>query len=278
MESGEYFFDGAHPYCVTRRHTLWLTDTFDEAIDYTQWHRTSADATLPLSTRHHFKDTEQTLYHTYRMIKTSSSSSSSSSSQSQTGFVPHHTLLHWLESLRVHQKLDCICPVFLGLCDNVTFLYDTAEARWIIMREPYVTRNESRVPLIESTLVYDAHFSWRNPLYNNYRRFTSQIMHEQAKQRHYASYEVSFREDAPVVDAKPVDDDATLQYRLYDTLLLQHDTVKKGLTAEDTRERTILMTMHMPGIGAHPRQRRVLSQQSAICFHFCDTANKRLII
>ena len=171
----------------------------------------------------------------------------------------------------MHQQLACICPVFLGIVDNVTFLYDTRYAQWLVMHQPVIVRNETRGPQIKSTLLYEqARFSV-NPLYRNYRRYIDQTLRGESTLRHYASYEVAYDggDDKDGVNEMP------FEYKLYETRLRDYDTAT-ATAVGDEQERSVLMSMSTP-----PRRRRrttiLLDGEQAICFNFCQHANKQFV-
>jgi hypothetical protein len=257
-----------HAYCVARRGQLWrLADYTD--VDYTA--AVFASKTLPSPPLdYYFTDVEQHVYRVYRTL-------SKGDTQPRAKLVRMDTLREWLESLRLHQQVQCVCPVFLGIVDNVTFLYDAATAQWLAMREPVVVRNETRGNQVASTLVYEAVRFSANPLYRNYKHYVDDVMRGNSHLRHYASYDVSYWSDGYSSEAAAAAAAAVgAQYEMYDRRLLEYDTVERCLSADDARDRSILLVLHRVH-GERERRVRHLSGEQAICFNFCQHANKQFI-
>ncbi len=265
VRSGEHDFDVSYPFCLLQRRQAWYSDAHSR-IDYSTLERTAKHGTSPQTA--HFFDMDGLAYHVFgapdatgrRIVPT---------------LVQRRLLLEWLEYLRIHHSLACVCPLFLGLVDDSVVLYDEASAHWIIMREPRIIRNDTSRGEVESTLLYNERAFHRNPLYDNYRAFTAMEtgMAGTSKLRHYARYEVQYELDA-IEDGAP---STQPHYRLYDQRLLEYDTVANGLSPDDPLERTVLLTIHTASPASRISEKRVIEGEQAICFNFCHRANKRFI-
>lgn len=54
------------------------------------------------------------------------------------------------------KKHPCICPLFLNMPGNLSFLYDTSQQEWVVMIRPAICRNNSFAELVLSSVNYNA--------------------------------------------------------------------------------------------------------------------------
>lgn len=54
------------------------------------------------------------------------------------------------------KKHPCICPLFLNMPGNLSFLYDTSQQEWVVMIRPAIYRNNSFAELVLSSVNYNA--------------------------------------------------------------------------------------------------------------------------
>lgn len=264
VRSGEGF-DPRHAFCIMQRREAWYPEAHSHVVD--DDYNTIGKVQKQQQQASYFIDMDGLVYHVSGTVD-------ATGRRVVPTLVQRRGLLEWLEHLRVHHSLACICPAFLGLIDDSVFLYDEVDARWIIMRDPRVTYNDTRHGQIDSTLIYNERVVHRNPLYDNYRACVGPSL-PPAKLRHYARYEVSYWLDTVVVVPPPPPPPP--QYRMYDQRLLEYDTVENCLSADDPLERTILLTMHATEENhTNRRVKRVLENEQAICFNFCHAINKRV--
>lgn len=147
----------------------------------------------------------------------------------------------------------CICPVLMGIAENITFIESVGGGEWLVMYQPFVYRNSTLSYRIESSLIYRS----ESPFYENYRQFMFKTGLPQSLIHHETMY-VEYTEIWP------------------------QSAVKKG-SEEDKEEEEeeedmpslmLLLNQEEP-VG---RQRRItLTQSDTICFYFCDTMNGALI-
>ncbi len=145
-----------------------------------------------------------------------------------------------------HNNHACICPLYLNIVSNVSFLFDTSEEKWIIMSQPTVSRNNTFAELVASTIVnnnknslfYTRHKHWHTYAHKN----TSELIH-------YDSFVVEYT----AVDSLDTND-----------LLIQKDSV----LAQNGLEH--LKMVHSVAPNTY-RKQIALSGSDAICFTYCQS-------
>lgn len=155
--------------------------------------------------------------------------------------------LKWLRQsellyyLSLHQNTTCVCPILMGIAENITFLNyryrESDKEEWIIMYRPFIYRNNTLSNLIESTVLYQSSSS----LYENYLNFVSNTAMN-PRQIHYETIYVEYTELSLPVSKSDSKHEESLICRI-----------------EEVR---------------HQQRRITLTQQDTICFHFCDTTNR----
>lgn len=148
-------------------------------------------------------------------------------------------LIHQLEEEERGDNNTCICPIFMGIIGNVTFLRHNDE--WLIMHQPFIYRNNTMSHMRESSIVYHPH----NRLYRNYNSFVSGPMRSSAKQRHY------------------------------ETLYVEYTSLEGETLYNDNKtKRALLFNIEPTG---KTQKRITLTLRDAICFHFCDATNRLVL-
>lgn len=134
----------------------------------------------------------------------------------------------------------CICPVLMGIAENITFI-ESERREWLVMYQPFVYRNNTMSNKIESSLLYRK----ESPFYENYRQFVSKMGFPQS----LIHYETMYIEYTEIWPQRIIDQEAEASVTNRPPLILSHeDPVTK--------------------------QRRItLTQSDTICFYFCDTMN-----
>ena len=153
-----------------------------------------------------------------------------------------------LTLLRKESVDTCICPLFLNIVSNVSFLYDESEKRWMVMREATLYRNNSFAELVASTITYNE----RSRFFTKHKQWQSLV----GEFVHYDSFVVEYTEDVPPPEAVNVNV-AEANYRLRENAYTKASIFKRG------------------GVDRQRKQIHV-SGSEAICFVYCDTlAHKR---
>lgn len=84
-----------------------------------------------------------------------------------TQLVP---LLEQLYRDEIKRDYPCLCPHFLNIGSNVTFIYDESEARWWILLNPVIHRNNTFAELISSSVSYS-----KDSLFHKY--MSAEVIH-----------------------------------------------------------------------------------------------------
>lgn len=238
-------------YCVTQTGRLWRGGT-DSRLAYPQGLDTITGE------RDYYTDAANRLYYPVSTV-----------SQGEA-LLTAETLVSHLESLRLGESVACVCPVFLGILDNMTLLYDYALRQWLVMLAPAIEKNNTVTPLIESTLEYT---NKSGSLHHNYHQFVVERMQGASKFVHYATFHVAYSVLQELQREIP-GPNQTEQHTEYTNRILTHDTVSRCINRDDPDQRTLLLKAHPPA--SRTRRNRVLSGEEAICFSFCDATNKAL--
>lgn len=156
------------------------------------------------------------------------------------------------------QNVSCVCPVLMGFTENITFLHhrykEEDRREWIVMHRPFIYRNNTLSNLIESSILYHQ----TSPLYENYLNFMSSAAMK-PRHIHYESLYVEYTEIAFFDDSIP------------------RRSTKNPSSEMGDRDSLILDSK--PEQEVPLQQRRItLTQEDAICFHFCETSNRVITI
>ncbi len=147
-----------------------------------------------------------------------------------------------IRQLHDYKNNTCVCPVFMGLRENMTFLVLGEDKQLVIMYKPFVYRNNTLSNRIQSSLLYHKH----SPFYDNYESFMSNtVPRMSSEQIHYETLYVEYTEiidDYKDCDITPGSDQ------------IMFDIEREPQSSE--------------------QKRITLTKKDAICFYFCDTANR----
>ena len=139
----------------------------------------------------------------------------------------------------------CICPLFLNIVSNLSFLYDSGESRWLVMANPTIYRNNSFAELVASNINYNK----RSFFFNKYMRWQSLIPQELI---HYDSFVVDYIE--PVFSELVVTGSTT-------TTLNQPKELGVSLFSRVQTTTTLHKQVHLSG-------------DNAVCFVYCDALSR----
>lgn len=147
----------------------------------------------------------------------------------------------------------CICPVFLNIFANLSFLYDVSETRWLVMAEAVLIRNStlaelssSQVGTNERSLFYRRHQHWN-------RFITESLIH-------YDSFTIEYTEVESIVYDRP------------EELAQFNDKLQREMEHPVPR-----LYHHFRGATEQMAERKQvrLSGIDASCFVYCDTIQKK---
>lgn len=161
----------------------------------------------------------------------------------------------WINEAALRHRLatqgneSCVCPIFMGITANVTFMR-LRQDEWLVMHRPFVYRNNTLSNLIESSIRYHK----ESPYYGNYARFMESVM-PVVKQIHYETLYVEYTKFGSTSSG------------MADGAACSTETV----AATHSR----MFTTHK----VHAIQQTItLSHADAICFHFCDATNRVVLM
>lgn len=148
-------------------------------------------------------------------------------------------LMHWDKEEREATgttKQPCICPVFLNMPGNLSFLYDTSQQEWLVMLRPTIYRNNSFAELVSSTITYN-----RQSLFFSQHHRVEELIH-------YDSFVVEYMDPVSPPQPKSVKN-------LSDTLrevAFEEASLFTKISSLNTKQ------MHISG-------------EDAVCFVYCNT-------
>ncbi len=164
----------------------------------------------------------------------------------------------------------CICPSYLGIYGNITFIYNDKDLVWYIMYNPMIQRNNTLSTLVLSTIRY--HFNSNFFVINQH----IQQLYNLNDLEHYDSFVVQYDID-PIVhihsdegDIDSSDSGNTLDSATNPIEALSHmnNKVKK------MENSPILLAK----IKTFEKTAVHLSANNAICFTYCDALNRETMI
>ena len=174
-------------------------------------------------------------------------------------------LVTLLDMLRLEHRIECICPVFLGLLVNQTFIYDRTSGGWLLMHQAFVYRNGTVSQLVKPDIEYDKHL-----LYPNYRAFVSAVLRDEKPIHHHTVY-VTYTH-LSTNDAIAAVDDNNLKE--YNRQLISRDIIEGVLRMSDPNDRTVPFRV-VEEVAS--QKSLLLSSDDAACYHFCDFTNRRAL-
>jgi hypothetical protein len=158
-------------------------------------------------------------------------------------------LVRTLTRLREKEGERCICPSFLGIYDNMSFIYYHDTTEWIIMNEPVIGEATPGARLINTMVKY--------PENSAFKQFIPATM---TKSEHWDSFSVSFNSPSFQFDSNDVKPLASLNHKL-----LQYDTIEM--------KRTEQSQFILRRLDREREMRRIsikLKGDEAMCFIFCQ--------
>ena len=165
--------------------------------------------------------------------------------------VSERRLLETLTSIHRTEATRCLCPLHLGIVDNVSFhLFDMAtdnSTRWHIMHDPWLVRNTTGANLVLTTVTY-------TPGSSLTAFAITGVTHE-----HYESFTVEFSEAT-----LRLDDVARATLTGYNNRLHEYHTTTKR---RQDKEMFILQRVERKFVD---RVRLKLSGEAATCFIYCQ--------
>jgi hypothetical protein len=164
-------------------------------------------------------------------------------------------LVRTLTRLREKEGERCICPSFLGIYDNMSFIYYHDTKEWIIMNEPVIGEPTTGARLINTLVKYSENSAFRQFL---------PVM--ATKSEHWDSFSVSFNSPSFQFDSNDVKPLASLNHKL-----LQYDTVEMKRT-----EQTQFILRRLDREREMRRISIKLKGDEAICFIFCQQLSSLL--
>lgn len=163
-------------------------------------------------------------------------------------------LVRTLTRLREKEGERCICPAFLGIMDNMSFIYYHDTKEWIIMNEPLLGEPTTGARLVNTRVKY--------PDNSAFKQFLPPLA---ANNEHYDSFSVSFNSPSFQFDSNDVRPLATFNHKLlhYDTVEMKRDEQTQFILRRLDRE---------------SEMRRIsikLKGDEAICFIFCQRLHQQ---
>jgi hypothetical protein len=165
--------------------------------------------------------------------------------------VKEKSLKRTLKRLYEKEGERCICPGFLGIRDNISFLYYHEKSDWIILNNPVLGERLTNSQLVNTWINY--------PQNSVFRKFLSSDQ-SQKKNEHYDSFTLSFDSPSYQFDSQDV--------RLleeYNAKMFHYETVKMG----DAQQNVFILRR----LSREKHIKRLsikLKGQDAVCFIFCQ--------
>jgi hypothetical protein len=124
-------------------------------------------------------------------------------------------LIRVLTQLREKEGERCICPSFVGIRDNMSFIYYPDTTEWIIMNEPVLGEKMPNARLVNTLIKYP-----ENSIFKKYTQLST-------KNEHYDSFSVSFNSPSFQFDSNDV-----RPLISYNQKILRHDTIEMKYTEQ----------------------------------------------
>lgn len=165
--------------------------------------------------------------------------------------VSERRLVETLTSIHRTEATRCLCPLHLGIVDNVSFhLFDSSadnSTRWHIMHDPWLVRNTSGASLVHTTVAHTPGSS-----------LMAFVTTPGATHEHYESFTVEFSEST-----LRLDDVARATLTGYNNRLHEYYTGKM-------RQEKEMFILHRVERKFVDRVRLKLSGEAAACFIYCQ--------
>lgn len=177
--------------------------------------------------------------------------------------IPLLTYIHHEELSRgAVTQHPCLCPLFLNIVANVSFLFDTSEQRWVVMAQPVLVKNNSFADLVASTvssneksLFYKAHTYWQR------------YMSGSGEMIHYDSFVVEYTEPSMQLLGE-----MGLDLRQE---LSQLDNLNKKLKDGEFDKASLFYRPNEAATAVQLQRKKMhVSGNDAACFIYCDTLQK----
>lgn len=172
--------------------------------------------------------------------------------------VKEKSLIRTLKRLYENEGERCICPDFLGIRDNISFLYYHEKSDWIILNNPVLGERLANSQLVNTWINY--------PQNSVFRKFLHRYQYKK-KNEHYDSFTLSF--DSP-----------SYQFDSYDVQLLEEYNAKmfhyETVERHDSQQ-SIFILKRLSREKHIKRLSIKLKGQDAVCFIFCQRLSSSLL-
>jgi hypothetical protein len=191
----------------------------------------------------------------------------------------------------------CICPLFIGINANISFLYKKDQESWSILHEPYIYHNNSISGEIETSIVY----AKDSLLYHNHKNYyqykfsnkTKKTEEEEEEEEeftsiHYSVFSIEFTSFGDIrydninggSSSEEDEDENRINMKKMSRTLMSYYT-DKGLTPpfnSNKGDNNIDTLFYVPLVQRELIQKKrhkiSLSDENAICFIHCYNINK----
>lgn len=183
-------------------------------------------------------------------------------------------LIEKLEEVRNNDPIPCICPSYINIIGNYSFLYNDIDQEWIILFKPFLSRNNTFSDLKKSSITYDNNTNqfYRYEYIKNLINYTI----DDEQYIHYESFIITSiynnddnnnNNDYDNNNNKIIDNNKDEEEYEYD--------INKNIKDFENKEENILLKMIK--INSDKIIKRTLKESDAICFIHCENINKKMI-
>ncbi len=162
--------------------------------------------------------------------------------------------LHAKEASHTPLTQPCICPLFLNIVNNVSFLYETTTDTWTVMTNPIIYRNNSFAELVASVITYSP-LSLFAAKHKRWQALAPMIL------VHYDSFVVEYTEPASSSFAEPLIEQSAKEAAHYQEKLKEASFVKAGVFHRTQEAEIVRKQVHLSG-------------NNAVCFVYCNTLTR----
>lgn len=246
-------------YCITKSLYLWKPMKFIK--EYNEIGDDNKDDNLLQSLVDENNHVSIILNRHYHSIKT-------------RYILPLNILLDYLTKLRNKYNIECICPKFIGIYDNITFIYNNDENRWLLMYKPYIYKHSILSKKIISMIEYNTkedidkeddeyyHIYYEN--YNKIKKITPN--------NHYDLLYVDFISLNRLNDSIVINHQQREILKDENTKLRNHDIIDKCIHNEDDKDRRLIFLSNYHYYNYDVlHDKRMLKRDESICFTFCQS-------
>lgn len=241
-----------HHYCLIQKNNIWSKN-----IDFIPSSFIKSPISTSLSKKKIFKKINISENNYYYHIRNIFYYKFYDLIDEKDKLINKNELIQKLEEIRNDDPIPCICPSYIGIIGNYSFIYNDIDQEWIILYKPFLSRNNTFSDLKKSNIRYDKGTNQfiRHEYIKNLINYTIQDEYY----LHYESFIIT-----SIVNNNNNDNIQSIE---------EKEENEKEIIIEN--EENLILKKNK--IDLNKIMKMTLKESDSICFVHCENINKKII-